>query len=144
MRIRTCSASNARRADAVAAERHRILVVDDNAFNLMLLRTLLSPRFEVAEAADARQALAEVARFRPHLVLLDLELPDMYGLTLARQLKADATTRDIRIVVLTAHAAESVEAAVRAAGCQGLLTKPVDAASFGDAMLSYLAGVGAV
>lgn len=122
----------------------RVLVVDDNEWNVILLKTLLeSEGYEVAGAGDAQRALAQLAAFRPHLILMDLELPGMDGLTLTRQIKSGADTRDIRIVALTAHAAEEVQASVRAAGCDGLLTKPVDPATFRKTVRGYLVDTGA-
>ncbi len=118
----------------------RILVVDDNEWNVKLLMTLLTGAgHEVAGAGEGQQALALAASFRPHLILMDLELPGMDGLTLARRLKGGADTGDIRVVVLTAHAAEEVAAAVRDAGCDGLLTKPVDPVTFTETVRRYLA-----
>ena len=117
----------------------RILVVDDNELNVLLVKALLSAEsLKVADAGDAQQALAAAARFKPHLILLDLELPGTDGLTLARLLKADAATRDIRIVVLSAHEARDVEAAVRDAGCDGFLAKPIDPRTFGATVRRYL------
>lgn len=110
-----------------ASPRGRILVVDDNEWNVKLLQTLLARSgHDVAGVSEARQVEELALRFRPRLILMDLELPDVDGLTLARQLKGGADTRDIRIVIVTAHAAADVEAAVRDAGCDGLLTKPVE------------------
>jgi two-component system, cell cycle response regulator DivK len=136
---------NARTPDP--SSKRRVLVVDDNEWNLKLLEMLLvSEGHEVAGAGEAQQALALVESFEPHLILMDLELPGMDGLTLARRLKSDASTRDIRIVALTAHTAEDVEGAVRASGCAGLLTKPVDPTTFRETVRQYLvdAGAGAV
>ena len=118
-------------------------MVDDNEWNVKLLKTLLaSEGHDVAGAVDAEAALALVGRFHPDLLLLDLELPGMDGLTLARRLKAGADTRDIRIVALTAHTRDEVEDDVRAAGCAGLLTKPVDPVTFRETVRRYLAGGG--
>lgn len=117
----------------------RVLIVDDNALNRLLLKTLLAPEgYELAVAAHAQQALIAVTAFKPDLILMDLELPGMDGLTLARQLKRDPNTRDIRIVVLTAHSAADVEARVRAAGCEGFLAKPVDPGTFCKTVRSWL------
>lgn len=120
----------------------RVLIVDDNPLNVLLVKTLLSQEgYTLAEAGDAQQALAAVASMKPHLILMDLELPGMDGLTLARQLKTHPATRGIRIVIFTAHTAADTEGAVRAAGCEGLMTKPIEPASFREAVQGYLAGV---
>ncbi|APR84186.1 two-component hybrid sensor and regulator [Minicystis rosea] len=104
-----------------------ILVVDDNPANLELARVLLqSAGYEVRGAADAEQALGVLESFRPRLILMDIQLPGMDGLTLTRRLKADPATRSIRIVALIAYAMKSDEARARAAGCDGYISKPID------------------
>ena len=122
-------------------ERARILIVDDNPLNALLCRTLLAGEpCEVAVAGDARHALDTMATFSPDLILMDLELPDVDGLTLARQILAQ---RPVRIVALTAHRAEDVADAVDAAGCLGLITKPLEPEAFLGAVRAYLATPGA-
>ena len=124
-----------------ASQLCRVLIVDDNPLNVLLVKTLLSQQgYALAEAGDAQQALAAVASMQPHLILMDLELPGLDGLTLARKLKAHPATCGIRIVAFTAHTAADTEGAVRAAGCDGLLTKPIEPATFREAVQGYLAG----
>ncbi len=107
-----------------------ILIVDDNPANLKLARvTLALEGFEVRVAADAEEALALLAVFRPRLILMDLQLPGMDGLTFTRQLKSDPATRDILIVALTAYAMKGDEEKARDAGCDGYITKPIDTRS---------------
>jgi CheY-like chemotaxis protein len=104
-----------------------ILIVDDNASNTKLLAFILSSRgYEVRTAASADEALAILDGFRPRLILMDIQLPGMDGLTLTRQLKADPATRDIAIIAATAYAMKGDEERVRAAGCDGYVTKPID------------------
>ena len=64
--------------------------------------------------------------FRPRLILMDIQLPGMDGLTLTRMLKANPSMRDIRILGLTAYAMAGDEERIRAAGCDGYLAKPLD------------------
>jgi two-component system, cell cycle response regulator DivK len=110
----------------------RVLVVDDNAMNIAIAETvLLAEGFEVESAADGTQALAKVASFQPDLVLMDIQMPGTHGLELTRRLKADAATRHIRIVAFTAFAMRGDEAKLRAAGCDGYLSKPIDVKKFG-------------
>jgi CheY-like chemotaxis protein len=81
----------------------RILVVDDHPTNRKLVCDLLGWfGYAVSYATDAEQALDAVRENRPDLILMDIGLPGMDGLTLTRQLKADETTRKIRILALTA------------------------------------------
>lgn len=104
-----------------------ILIVDDNPSNTKLLAFILSARgYEVRTAASADEALAILKGFQPRLILMDIQLPGMDGLTLTRQLKADPATRDIAIIAATAYAMKGDEERVRAAGCDGYVTKPID------------------
>jgi CheY-like chemotaxis protein len=82
--------------------------------------------------------LAQAESFRPELVLMDLELPDLGGLAVMRLLKAKATTRDCVVVVLTAHAPEDVAGAALEAGGAGVLTKPIDTSTFAATVRGYL------
>jgi len=104
-----------------------ILIVDDNPANLKLARVLLAGEgYEVRTAADAEEALEALRVFRPRLILMDLQLPGMDGFELTRRLKADAETRGIAIVALTAYAMKGDEQRALAAGCDGYLSKPID------------------
>ncbi len=105
----------------------RILVVDDNPANLRLLRMLLlGEAYDVRTAGDGAEALAVVGEFQPRLILMDLQMPGMDGFELTRRLKADAATREIVIVALTAYAMKGDEEKARAAGCDGYVSKPID------------------
>lgn len=104
-----------------------ILVVDDNATNLVLMRFILEPRgYAVTTAMSAEEAVAAIAKARPRLILMDLQMPGMSGFELTRQLKDDPATRDIVIVAVTAYAMAGDEDRARAAGCDDYLTKPID------------------
>jgi len=108
-----------------------VLVVDDNATNLKLVSELL--RFEdyaILKAVDAEDAQVVLAGTLPDLILMDIALPGMDGLTLTRRLKADPRTRHIRIVALTAYAMKGDEQKAIDAGCDGYITKPLDTRKF--------------
>jgi CheY-like chemotaxis protein len=115
---------------------HRILIVDDNLANLKLMRILLGDAgYDVRTAASAEDALRLLADQPPRVILMDVQLPGMSGLELTRKLKADATTRDIVVVAVTAYAARGDEERTRAAGCDEYVAKPVDI----DALLQTIA-----
>ena len=104
-----------------------ILIVDDNPSNTKLLAFLLTSKgYEIRTAASADEAMAVLAEWRPRLILMDIQLPGMDGLTLTRRLKADPATKDIAIVAATAYAMKGDEERALAAGCNGYLTKPID------------------
>lgn len=104
-----------------------ILVVDDNLTNLKLACDLLACEgYRVLRAENAEQALFVIKESKPALILMDISMPGMDGLTLTGKLKADALTKDIIIVALTASAIKGDEARVFDAGCDGYITKPID------------------
>jgi CheY-like chemotaxis protein len=82
--------------------------------------------YRVLQAADAEEAQTILAETRPDLILMDLALPGMDGLTLTRQLKAEPATQSVPIVAMTAFAMKGDAAKALAAGCDGYLTKPID------------------
>jgi CheY-like chemotaxis protein len=105
----------------------RILVADDNADGAALLDSLLKPLgFEVATVGDGAQALAMIDVWQPDLVFMDWRMPTMDGLSATRQIRANATGPQPRIVVLTASAfAEEREEALNA-GADEFMRKPVE------------------
>ncbi len=118
-----------------------ILVVDDNAQNTRLVSFLLSSRgYAVKSAGSADEALAALALEVPRLILMDLQLPGMDGLTLTRQLKADPRTRDTFIVAFTAYAMKGDEARAFEAGCDAYITKPIDTRTLPTKIAEFLAG----
>lgn len=105
----------------------RLVLVEDNEFNRdMLSRRLIKRGYEVLIAEDGQQGVELVRRERPDLVLMDMSLPVLDGWEATRQLKADAETRDIPVIALTAHAMNGDEEKARAAGCDDFDTKPVE------------------
>ena len=104
-----------------------ILVVDDNPRNLKLAFDVLEDAgYEVVEAADAEKAQIMIDRNLPDLILMDIALPGMDGLTLTRKIKANERTKHIRIIALTAFAMKGDDRKALAAGCDGYITKPID------------------
>jgi two-component system cell cycle response regulator DivK len=117
-----------------------ILVVDDNPANCRLASFLLASKgYKVRTAASADEALAALAEEVPRLILMDLQLPGMDGLTLTRRLKSDPRTRDTLIVAVTAYAMKGDEARAREAGCDAYITKPIDTRTLPLQIAEYLA-----
>src|SRR3954453_9311035 len=117
----------------------RILVVDDNRTNLKLVSDVLAfDGYRILQASDAESAQEIIDRTPPDLILMDIALPGMDGLTLTRLLKADDATRHIVVVALTAFAMKGDDARARAAGCDGYITKPIDTRTLPGAVAGYL------
>lgn len=118
-----------------------ILVVDDNLLNRKLASDLLEMEgHEVHQCDDASEALDWLARGRmPDLVLMDISLPGMDGLTLTRQLKAQPRYASMPIVAMTAFAMKGDEQKALDAGCSGYITKPVDTRRLPSRVAEYIA-----
>jgi CheY-like chemotaxis protein len=117
----------------------RILIVDDNPQNLKLARVVLTDEgYSVQTAKDAEEALLCLRSFTPSLIVMDLQLPGLDGLSLTRRLKANPATSGIIVIAFTAYAMKGDEERALAAGCDGYLAKPVDieqlAAAVADAL----------
>jgi CheY-like chemotaxis protein len=105
----------------------RILVVDDNPTNLKLACDVLEwSGYEVVSAEDAERALKVIAETPPELILMDIGLPGMDGLSLTRKLKMGEATKHIRVLALTAFAMKGDEQKALDAGCDGYIAKPID------------------
>jgi CheY-like chemotaxis protein len=117
----------------------RVLIVEDNPTNMKLAADVLeADGFQVERAADAEQAHALLASLEPDLILTDIALPGMDGLSFVRQCKADMRLKHIPIIALTAFAMKGDDVKALAAGCAGYITKPIQTRHFPDQVRKYL------
>lgn len=109
----------------------QVLVVEDTPANMKLACLLLDKAgYRVLQATNADDAIALARAHQPDLVLMDIQLPGMDGLTATRILKEDATTCRIKVVALTAFAMKGDEARIIASGCDGYIAKPIQYRNF--------------
>jgi len=109
----------------------KVLVVEDNPANMTLATFLLeSVGHTVLKARDAETGVGLARSERPDLILMDIQLPGMDGMSATGILKADAETRDIPVIALTALAMKGDEERIRAAGCDGYIAKPLSYKDF--------------
>ncbi len=117
-----------------------VLVVEDNATNMTLAVFLLeSAGHSVSKAVNAEAGLMLAREQHPDLILMDIQLSGMDGLQATALLKADAVTRDIPVIALTALAMKGDEERIRAAGCNGYISKPLSYRAFLATIASELA-----
>ncbi|MGO9987767.1 MAG: response regulator [Steroidobacteraceae bacterium] len=111
----------------------RILIIDDNPIDLRLEAELLELRgYKVDVASDAEQAQSILSSVLPDLIVTDIALPGMDGLTLTRMLKADARLKRVPVVALTGFAMKGDAERAAAAGCDAYITKPIDPRTFAE------------
>jgi CheY-like chemotaxis protein len=116
-----------------------ILIVEDNPTNLKLASQVLEfEGHKVDLATDAEQAQVLLQHLMPDLILMDIALPGMDGLTLTRKLKADGKLKHIPVVAMTAFAMKGDDRKALDAGCDGYITKPIDTRTFPRQVAGFL------
>ncbi|MEN6585536.1 MAG: response regulator [Sulfuricella sp.] len=109
----------------------QVLVVEDTPANMKLVCMLLGKAgYRVLQADNAGDGIALARAHLPDLILMDIQLPGMDGLTATRLLKGADTTRHIKIVALTAFAMKGDEEKMITAGCDGYIAKPIQYKNF--------------
>ena len=104
----------------------KVLIVEDYEDTRAFMKFLIeSYGYQVIEAADGLEAIKNIRQYFPDLVLMDISMPNMDGLTATRVIRNQKETKDIPIIALTAHGKHFYERAIEA-GCNALLDKPVD------------------
>ncbi len=105
----------------------KILIVDDNQDSRELVMKVLGGKgYELIEALDGEDALAQVQVVRPDLILMDISLPKIDGHEVTRRLKSQEEYKEIPIIALTAHAMKGDKEKAMAAGCNGYIPKPIN------------------
>jgi len=117
----------------------RILIIEDNRQNMYLLAFLLrNYGHEVIEAFDGPQGIESAKKERPDLILLDIQLPQMDGYTVAREIRSIEFLKEIPIVAVTSYAMAGDREKTIAAGCSGYIEKPINPGTFMDQISQFL------
>jgi len=120
-----------------------ILVVEDNHLNMKLVVALLEMNnYIVLEALDAETGIQLVREHKPDLILMDIQLPGMDGLSATRIIKRDESLHGIPVVALTSYAMQGDEEKARSAGCTGYISKPINTRDFLGTVSQILNGEG--
>ncbi len=117
----------------------RILVVEDDLLNRMFLSaTLEANGYEVRMATDGEHVIAAAREFEPDLITMDINLPNVSGVELIRQLRAIPRFRDVPVIAITAYVGRYEERAIERAGASGFLAKPISIKSLLDSVAAQL------
>jgi len=120
-------------------ENKEILVIEDNQLNMKLVRSLLQlGKFKVREAMDAETGIKLAREQQPDLILMDIQLPGMDGLSATQIIRKDPDLSNIPVVALTSYAMQGDEEKAKSVGCVGYIAKPIDTRSFLDTLTGYL------
>jgi two-component system cell cycle response regulator DivK len=109
----------------------KILIVEDNELNMKLFSDLLDAHgYETQQTREGLKAIALARKFKPDLILMDIQLPEVSGLEVTKWIKDDAGLADIPIVAVTAFAMKGDEKRIRDGGCAAYISKPITVSSF--------------
>lgn len=116
-----------------------VLVIEDNEQNLYLMRFLLEKNgFTVVEATDGLKGVEMAKETKPHLILLDIQLPRMDGYTVAREIRKNDELSDTPIVAVTSYAMVGDRERILAAGADGYIEKPIDPEIFVEQIKKHI------
>ncbi len=126
---------------AINMNKKKIVVVEDDPLNMELVTDLLEVAgFAVLQAETAGDGIELARSEEPVLILMDVRLPDIDGLTATGILKKDPLTMHIPVVALTASVMPGDEARSMAAGCAGYIRKPIDTRAFPGTVKTFITG----
>lgn len=109
----------------------KILIVEDNELNMKLFTDLLDAHgYEVRQSREGLKAIAIARKFKPDLILMDIQLPEVSGLEVTKWIKNDDALAGIPIVAVTAFAMKGDEKRIRDGGCEAYIAKPITVANF--------------
>lgn len=117
----------------------KVVVIDDNGPNLELAKFLLEQGgFNVKGVGSADELMGVLPSFKPDILLMDIQLPGMDGITATRLIKQNPQTSHISIIAFTAYAMKGDAEKMKAAGCDGYISKPIEVTTFAQQVRSYL------
>ncbi len=120
---------------------HKILIVEDNKNNASLLRDILSFHgYEIVEASDGNLGVSLARELMPDLILMDIQMPGLDGMTAGSILKGDPVTNGLKIIALTSFAMRGDRDKFLAAGFDGYLSKPINTRELPDLVKQWLNG----
>jgi two-component system, cell cycle response regulator DivK len=103
----------------------KIAVVDDNADNRLIIRTILEDQYEIIEFSSGLEAIDGFRKNKPDVVILDISLPEMDGTEILRRIRDDSQLHDLPVIALTAHAMVGDREKYLAAGFNDYVAKPI-------------------
>ena len=117
----------------------RVMIVEDNELNMKLFNDLLEAQgYETIQTKNGLDAINLAKEHEPDLILMDIQLPEISGLEVTKQIKEDENLRRIPVIAVTAFAMKGDEERIRQGGCEAYISKPISVMSFLQTVKSYL------
>lgn len=119
--------------------RPRVLYIEDDRDNMVLVRRILNAAdFELYEATTAKVGLVMAEERQPDVILMDINLPEMDGLTATRHVRENPKTKHIPVIALTANVMHDILEKAMAVGCDGYIAKPIQVDTLPDEIRKYI------
>lgn len=126
----------------MTASKLKILIVEDNMMNKILFREILSLKgYEIFEASSGTEAVRAAAQFKPDLILMDIQLPEMDGVNAMRLIKSDDKNIGLPVLALTASAMKGEEETILGKGFDGYIAKPIEVKGLLETVGRYAAAI---
>jgi len=117
----------------------KVMIVEDNELNMKLFRDLVEASgYETVETRSGLAALDLARSTNPSLIFMDIQLPEVSGIDVIQQLKADHELKAIPVIAVTAFAMKGDEERIRASGCEDYMSKPISVPNFIATVKKYL------
>lgn len=116
-----------------------VLIVEDNELNMKLFNDLLEAHgYATLKTSHGIEAMELARAHKPDLILMDIQLPEVFGLEVTRWLKADDELKSIPVIAITAFAMKGDEERIREGGCEAYMSKPISVSKFIATVKTYL------
>ncbi|KAB0681847.1 response regulator [Aureimonas leprariae] len=116
-----------------------VMIVEDNELNMKLFRDLIEAHgYATIQTRNGLTAVDLARQHRPDLILMDIQLPEISGLDVTRDLKADPELHRIPVIAVTAFAMKGDEERMRQGGCEAYISKPISVTKFIETIKSFL------
>ena len=102
-----------------------ILLVDDNEINIKLLEKVLENKYKIISVRDGETAVRKAKEIKPSLIIMDVAMPKMDGITATKLIKSSAETKNISIILITAHSLTIDKEKIQDSGCNEFITRPI-------------------
>ena len=125
--------------DTLSFMAKKIMIVEDNELNMKLFNDLLEAHgYTTATTRDGSTAMDLARNEMPDLILMDIQLPEVSGLDITRQLKSEEDLKHIPVIAVTAFAMKGDEDKIKECGCEGYVSKPISIVSFIETIKNQL------
>ncbi|MBI5590022.1 MAG: response regulator [Deltaproteobacteria bacterium] len=119
--------------------RQRILIVEDNPQNRLLVKAVLEFHgYEIMEAKDGQEGIEMAKKYKPDLILMDLQMPVMDGFIAGKIIRGDPDTKNIKMIALTSFAMSGDKERIMKAGFDHYIAKPIDTRELPDLIKEIL------